>query len=615
MKCDRYEVLQRVVRIANRTAVDPQRGFKAILRYLAHTLELSDAAFWLVDSRQKSFTEEVTASGTALFHPFHRLISFDAEAAAAVASRRALVAGRRAWFPLADSRSFYGLLVLTVPAEQTISAELVACLAPVCEQLAIQARLLHCTRDEKERNLAIGQLQALSAENDRKVQELSLLYRVSRALHSTVRLNELVHLILSAVTLPDEGGFDRAMLFTINERSGVLLGMLGVTRETAALVLPVERDRNAWQRPVTTAAALQSQRETPFSRQVMKQRLPLDAEANALARAAVDGGVVLVNDPAAEPPAGAAFAETMQLGAYACVPLSGRDRSLGVLVVDNSFSREELTPGRLRFLQLFANQAGSAMENSLLVHRLETAHRDLQETQERLIQGEKLAVLGEMAASVAHELKNPLVSVGGFAQRLARLAVAGSREQEYGAIIARESRRMEEMLANILAFSKKQLLCFGPCQLRRIIEEALDLEADTLRRAHIEVVTELEEGLPAIAGDEQKLRQVILNFITNARQVMSHGGTLTLRAYRTTLRGDTAVGVEVEDTGGGIPIVVMRNIFNPFFTTKEEGTGLGLSISHRIIELHRGEITVENLEKGARFTLILPVHGQPLPFR
>jgi signal transduction histidine kinase len=346
----------------------------------------------------------------------------------------------------------------------------------------------------------------------------------------------------------------------------------------------------------------------------MRQRLPLDAEANALARAAVDGGVVRVTDPAAEPLAGAAFAEALNLGSYACVPLSGRDRSLGVLVVDNSFSREELTPGRLRFLQLFANQAGTAMENSLLVHRLETAHRDLQETQERLIQGEKLAVLGEMAASVAHELKNPLVSVGGFAQRLARFTTPGSREQEYSVIIAREARRMEEMLANILAFSKKQMLCFGPCHLKKIIEEALDLEANTLHHAQIEVVTQFEDDLPPIAGDEQKLRQVVLNFISNARQVMTHGGTLTLRAYRTTLRGDRAVAVEVEDTGGGIPVVVMRNIFNPFFTTKEEGTGLGLSISHRIIELHRGEITVENLEKGARFTLVLPVQGQIPPF-
>ena len=95
------------------------------------------------------------------------------------------------------------------------------------------------------------------------------------------------------------------------------------------------------------------------------------------------------------------------------------------------------------------------MENSMLLHRLESAHQDLRETQERLIQGEKLAVLGEMAASVAHELRNPLVSIGGFAQRLCRHAPDGSRDKEYAGIITREVRRMEEMLANILAFSKK----------------------------------------------------------------------------------------------------------------------------------------------------------------
>lgn len=464
-----------------------------------------------------------------------------------------------------------------------------------------------------ERVTALERLGELSAENDCKLREATLLFRIARAMHSTLRLNELMHLILSAATVSGGGGFERAMLFMINERSGILQGMLCVTRETASLVLPAEEGTLAWERPVVNAQAQEVQHRHPCCRQVMQQRLPL-LEENALARAARMGRVVFVSRPDAEPPAAAAFVQSLQLAPFACAPLYGRDRPLGVLVVDNPQSREEISPDRLRFLELFANLAGAAMENSMLMNRLETAHQDLRETQERLIQGEKMAVLGEMAASVAHELRNPLVAIGGFAQRLNRVA-AGAREQEYAAIIAREVQRMEAMLSNILEFSKKEMLCFGECHVPRVIEEALTLEYDALSRGAVRLVTEIAEGLPAIQGDEQKLRQVMINLIANARQAMSAGGVLTVRAHPSMLRGDVAVTVEVEDTGGGIPADILRNIFNPFFTTKEGGTGLGLPISHRIVEQHRGRIEVKNRAKGAVFILRLPVRVGDAPLR
>ena len=460
-----------------------------------------------------------------------------------------------------------------------------------------------------ERVTARERLGALSAENDRKLQETSLLYRISRAMHGTLRLNDLMHLILSAAAAPGGGGFGQAVLFMVNERSATLQGMLGVTQETAAEVLPLNEDPMAWEHPLINEKSKEAQRQSLFCRRVMKQRLPLDPDANALARAAQEGRVVFVPTPAAEPPSGVALAEELQLAPYACAPLMGRERPLAVLLVVNPESMEEITADRLRFLDLFVSQAGAAMENSMLLHRLETAHMDLRETQERLIHGEKMAVLGEMAASVTHELRNPLVSIGGFAQRLAKITSAETKEHEYASIIAREVRRMEEMLSSILAFSKKHLLSLTECRVADIVEEALYLEADILDRDAVRLVREVDPELPAIKGDEQKLRQVVVNLIANARQAMPGGGILTVRAYRTTLRGDEAVAVEVEDTGGGIPPEVMRNIFNPFFTTKGKGTGLGLSISHRIIEHHHGEIEVENRERGAAFILRLPLRA------
>jgi signal transduction histidine kinase len=457
-----------------------------------------------------------------------------------------------------------------------------------------------------ERIEAFQERALLLEENAHKLHEFSLLYRISRAMHGTLRLDELMHLILSAVTIPWGGGFERAMLFLANERSGVLQGMVGVTRLSARHLFPRQEAEVAWDLPLITEDIGERQRKDAFCQLVVKQRLPLSVEDNPLARALEQDQLIFVTDTHAFQGSFGRLAEAVDLKACALVPLRGRSRALGVLVVDSACLPQATLVERRRFLELFANQAAQAMENSMLMNRLETSHRDLRETQERLIQGEKMAALGETAASVTHELRNPLVSIGGFARRLAKSLPESSPLREYSAIIVREVRRMEEMLTNILGFSKKQMLCLADCDLIKVLDEVLVLEEDALREANVRLVREFSEDVGVIQGDEQKLRQVMVNLIDNAWQAMRDGGVLIVRVYRVSLRGDRAVAVEIEDTGGGIPVNILRNIFNPFFTTRKQGTGLGLPIVHRIIEHHQGEIEVQNTERGARFVLRLP---------
>ncbi len=164
--------------------------------------------------------------------------------------------------------------------------------------------------------------------------EFASLYRSSQVLHSTLRLDALTHLILSMVASREGGGFERAMLFTLNPRTGVLQGMLGVDRDSAALVLPAEAAAEMWSTPRLDAAACAAQRETAFNHAVVKQRLDLAADDNALAQACLERRPILVENPATEPAGGRRFAEEMGLDAYACAPLSGREEPFGVLVVD-----------------------------------------------------------------------------------------------------------------------------------------------------------------------------------------------------------------------------------------------------------------------------------------
>ncbi|PLX96046.1 MAG: hypothetical protein C0621_02580 [Desulfuromonas sp.] len=446
----------------------------------------------------------------------------------------------------------------------------------------------------------------LAVENERKLRETATLYRISKAIHSTVKMDELTHLILSAAAVPDGGGFERAMLFMLNERSGMLQGMLGVTRESALFALLGGRDKVDWEQPRICPEAEALQHKSPFCRQVVKQRLAGRGEENPLARALQSQRVIFVPHPRHERGA-ALFAETLQLGPYACAPLLGRHRPLGVLVVDNPESKQEITAQRLYFLELFASQASAAMENSLLLRNLELANQELHKTEERLMHGEKMALLGEMAASIAHELKNPLVAIGGFASRIARKESDPGKMREYGEIIHREGVRLEEMLDSILGFSRKQLLCFSEVDPEGMVEKSLELERDLLAAAKIDLRLEIVRPLPKILGDAAKLHQVMINLLANARQAMLQGGVLTLRVFPGFFRGAEAVSIEVEDSGEGIGEERIGRVFAPFFSTKDNGTGLGLAISCRIVEQHRGELLARNGPQGAIFTIKLPV--------
>jgi two-component system, NtrC family, sensor histidine kinase HydH len=471
---------------------------------------------------------------------------------------------------------------------------------------ALAEETAHCL----DQQLARERLNQLLEERLRKLHENSTLYRINRAIQSTLRLNKLTHLILSALTVSEGGGFERALLFMLNERSETLQGMLGISRQKALLMLPEEKGAGIWDAPCLADEVLQAQTASRLNRRTLKQRVSINIES-PLSRSIRSGKVELVPDPGKGAAAEQLLAETLDLAPYACVPLLGKNRQLGVLVIDNPLSRQLIAVDQVRFLELFAALAASAIENSMLLSRLEDAHHELIDTQEKLIQGERLAVLGEMSASVAHELKNPLVVIGGFARRLAGLQDSGPLQQEYAEIIARETSRMEEMLSQILAFSKQQILCMEPCSLEAIVEDAIDVAADALRTAGARLIREPGGSLPKIVADHQKLRQVLVNLIINACQVTRPGGEIWLRTRKSGLHGDEAVEVDIEDSGGGIPPEVLRNIFNPFFTTRQEGTGLGLAIAQRIVAHHRGEIEVYNTKLGARFTLRVPVRQNP----
>ena len=456
------------------------------------------------------------------------------------------------------------------------------------------------------------QLSLLGEENNKKLKELSFLYRLSNTMLSTIRLNKLIHLILTALTSGENPFFDRAMLYLLNERAGVMQGMLGVTRETSLGTTDRygEVEEMLTGRWDLSEEEMARQRDSEFSTKVRSSRLELNRHENVSSQSVLEKKMIFVQDVTKEKQVDRYITREFGIKSFATVPLMAKEKVVGVVVVDNALSERSISQDDLRFLQLFINQAGMAIENSMLYNRIEDANWSLREAQEQLIQGERLATIGEMAAGIAHELKNPLVSIGGFARRLEKIFPAGSMEREYADTIINEVQRLEKMLTEILSYTRKATICYALCNINDIIEDALNIFAPIIEENRIKVTRHYPHNIISLLGDCLQLKQVFLNLFSNAQEAMKNGGELEITVSATRLNGKKAVSVKIADSGEGIKPEGIHKIFNPFYTTKETGTGLGLPIANRIVTNHGGKIRVNNHPgAGVEFNIIIPMNN------
>ncbi len=234
---------------------------------------------------------------------------------------------------------------------------------------------------------------------------------------------------------------------------------------------------------------------------------------------------------------------------------------------------------------------------------------ELRSVQGKLIQVEKLSALGRLTADVAHEIRNPLTSIGGFARRLNNRLSEGSREKEYAEIVVAEVDRLERILRDVLTFSQEARSDMQYQKVNRIVREAIKTFDGMCTEQSVRIDMDLNSSLPLVLIDKDQVRLAVNNLITNAIDVMPNGGVLTVKTYTEQLSEVDYVVVEVMDTGVGMPHEALNMIFEPFFTTKEigAGTGLGLSICKKIIDENNGLIfVISELGKGTTFKMMFP---------
>ena len=227
----------------------------------------------------------------------------------------------------------------------------------------------------------------------------------------------------------------------------------------------------------------------------------------------------------------------------------------------------------------------------------------LRESEEQVLRSSRLAALGELSAGIAHEIRNPLTSIKGYAQLLADELPADDEKLQYTQIIEREVFRMERIIQGLLDFAHPNSSIFQRIKLSDVLHETLLLVNLSTFRQRLRLILDCDPNI-VVEADPEQLKQIFLNLILNAAQAITDCGSITI----TSSQDEYSVIICVHDDGPGIPSEHIHKLFTPFFTTKEKGTGLGLSIVHRLIELHHGRITVDSSPaRGTTFTIELPL--------
>jgi signal transduction histidine kinase len=448
-----------------------------------------------------------------------------------------------------------------------------------------------------------------------RLAKLSLLNQVSEALYgANLSLDQIIEAVLICMTAGQGLRFNRAFLLLVNETNDTLQGEVAIGPSNAEEALRI------WQDLADQAGDLfemmtsydQSIKKTDIAvNEIVRNMIvPMDDLEHILIRVMADRHVLRVRGDTAM-----SGVDEMQrwlsCKEFAVAPLTTRAGSIGVIVADNAISGAEISELDLEFLQMFANQSAGAIENSRLYHELEQrlldlrrAHQKQKDDQDTLIRMERLSVMGETSAIVAHELRNPLVAIGGFARTLMRNLQEDDPNRHFADIISSEVTRMETIIHDLLDFIRPKKRLRKEVVVDRIVAEAADRFQAELEGKGIRLEMDLKTDGMALEIHPGEIQQVIQNYIVNAMQAQPDGGRIEVRSRLV----DGGVRIEVRDDGPGFAKEVGEKLFSPFFSTKTTGSGLGLTICAQIIKSHGGITGAMNSpEGGAVFSFILPL--------
>ena len=432
----------------------------------------------------------------------------------------------------------------------------------------------------------------------------SILSHLSETMRDEKETDSIFYNILVGVTSGSGLGFNRAMLFIAED--DVLIGRMAVGPDSFEEAIEIWNSLSS--SDVDTVSAFPSDiKKGKLLDKVRSFRVSLSKE-NLSVVAFRNMERIHVKNAQSDSRIDEDMKKFMEVDEFIIMPLISLNKSIGVIVADNKYNMTGISTQSIDLLSVFSFQAAFLIESYLNLVDVKKEMKRLEERQEAIVESEKMAAVGRIASHIAHEIRNPLVTMGGYAKRILKHAAEGDVDMKKvvksADIIFRESERLEKTLSNVMDFTKPSKYIKEFNDINHIIRDTYILLKNVLFERNIKIRMDLNDNLPGVKSDFNQMKQVFLNLFQNAIDATPERGKIEI----ITEFDESWVKITVRDSGTGIMTENPDIIFEPFFTTKITGVGLGLANVKKIIKDHGGKIKALNrTEGGAEFQIKLPI--------
>jgi PAS domain S-box-containing protein len=451
-------------------------------------------------------------------------------------------------------------------------------------------------------------------ELNEKVETLSRLRSISDAYQLAESKDQLAYTFISSITAEQGLRFNRAFLFLYNEEKEELVATVAIgplnPEEAGETWQELSRAAISFDELLQDFDRIDKIKNSPLQKRFEKYSFKCTGKT-FICKSIQSDSTRIHRKSEIDNETDSEFFHSLIADEFLIAPLLTKSKPVGVLVADNLITHEPISSDLLRYVEIICNGTQQALERMRLyeklqesVDKLRRSNQLLQDHRNRMQTMERLSAIGEMAAVVAHEIRNPLVTIGGFAKTLSDDLKPDNPDQRYVKIIFDEVQRLERVVKDLLDFAKPIKMNRREVYIRDVISQAIDIVQPEMDQAGITVRSRLLRSTAPVLVDPDLIRQVLLNLMSNAMDAMREGGTLRISSRV----NDDLIRIRVSDTGHGIEQNDIEKMFEPFFTRKTGGTGLGLAIVKNIVNQHAGTIKVESTKgAGTSFLISLPV--------
>ncbi len=463
-----------------------------------------------------------------------------------------------------------------------------------------------------------NRVEDLYMEVIRRSKLMNLLSEVSRIIARLDREEDIILAILTVITAKEGLGFNRAFIFLRGGEYDLLRGKYALgpssPEEAVSIWRILDRDESpSLEKLVNKGQKLHYLKNSPLTNLTKKLVLRIDDPDSLIIRGMHE--VRFIRNGDLKSGGDRKVASALGLEEFCICPIATAEDSLGLVIVDNIFTGKDITAEDAHLLELVVSHATTSLRAAQLkeslkknIDSLKATYRKLKAYEERMMKAERLAISGELTSSVVHEIKNPLVAIGGFARSLWRSPNLGAKDREKLEIITNESMRLERYLENLQSKVGKLKLESG--DINQVIEVNCQLLQKEISERKIVLHKSLSPDVPSCEVDLVKIHEVFLNILQNSIEAITEEGIIQVKTWQDSDR----VCVSISDDGGGIKKGQINKIFTPFFSTKKEGSGLGLAFVQRIIMDHGGQISVTSTPgEMTTFLITLPCSHEASP--